>query len=377
MHRVAVSAVFFIGGFIYSSWVSRLPRLQELHGLSNITVGQLLLVMAIGGLIAMPVSGAVIVRYGSHKITIVGAIGICLVIPFIAFTPHLGLLFIVFFAVGALNGIKDVAMNAQAVICEENLNKPIMSSFHAIWSGGMIIGAGAGSLANKFEISIHTHLIALSITAFILVVWAKRYFIPDKPENTDEPLFSIPDKRVWLVGFIAFCAMMGEGAMADWSANYLENVSRVSEAISPLGLAIFSVAMTTARFLGDGMRSKFGDAKLLLMASGVSLIGIVCILATNHLIMALIGFFVCGLGLSIIVPIAYSIAGKLPNMPSGKGISMVTTIGYSGFLFGPPIIGYLADIFDMRIAMSSVGIMFLIMSILSIRNYKPNLGKQQ
>ncbi len=372
MHRTVISIIFLIGGFVYSSWVSRLPRIQELYGLSNATLGKLLLVMAFGGLIAMPISGAVIVRYGSHTSTKFGAIGVCLLIPLIAIMPNIVFLYILLFSLGAVSGFKDVAMNAQAVVCETNLNKPIMSSFHALWSAGMILGASTGSMANRFEISIHYHLLLTGILCLLVVVWSIQHLIADLPEDKSEPLFSLPDKKVWLIGLIAFCAMMGEGAMADWSANYLEHVSGAAVVWSPLGLAVFSLAMTLGRIIGDRMRRMLGDPRLLLFCSVIALLGIGLVLATTLLSLALIGFFIAGVGLSIIVPIAYSIAGTLPNMASGKGISMVTTIGYSGFLFGPPIIGWLADLIDIRWALSVIGVMFLIMSLLSVRNYRLN-----
>jgi MFS family permease len=172
------------------------------------------------------------------------------------------------------------------------------------------------------------------------------------------------------IGVIAFCCMLGEGAMADWSTNFMENISHASKAVAPMGLSAFALAMTIGRFLGDGARVKFGDQPLMISCGLVALGGLILAVAVVHPLATIAGFFIVGMGLSVIVPIAYSIAGNAKDLPPGVGLAMVTTVGYSGFLFGPPIIGFFADLFTLRYALVLVGILFVVMSVLSMRYQK-------
>jgi MFS family permease len=159
--------------------------------------------------------------------------------------------------------------------------------------------------------------------------------------------------------------MLGEGAMADWSTNYLEVIAKADPALAPIGLSAFALAMTIGRVLGDGARVKFGDRVLMILCGVISTTGLCFALIVNNPYLVIVGLFIVGLGLSVIVPIAYSIAGNSKDLPPGVGLAMVTTVGYSGFLFGPPIIGFLADWQNLRYALILVVVLFLLMTILS------------
>jgi MFS family permease len=159
--------------------------------------------------------------------------------------------------------------------------------------------------------------------------------------------------------------MMGEGAMADWSTNYMENIAKADKGLAPLGLSSFALAMTIGRLLGDNARLRFGDRRLMLVCGTIATIGLFTIVFFIHPFSVIAGLFAVGLGLSVIVPIAYSLAGHEENLPSGVGLAMVTTVGYTGFLFGPPMIGLIAQWQNLRIALSVVGVMLLLMTFLS------------
>ena len=164
--------------------------------------------------------------------------------------------------------------------------------------------------------------------------------------------------------------MLGEGAMADWSTNYMENITHADKALAPIGLSAFALAMTIGRFFGDSARAKFGDRKLMIACGLVATFGLCIAMLFISPYVVIVGFFIVGLGLSAIVPIAYSIAGNTKDLPPGVGLAMVTTVGYSGFLFGPPIIGFLADWQTLRIALALVLILFIVMTALSARYQK-------
>lgn len=328
----------------------------------------MLLCISIGALVAMPLAGIFIARKGSHRITAICAVLFISSIPFIPLAPNLIVLGITFFFMGSFTGMKDVAMNAQAVLVEKAYRKPIMSSFHAIFSAGMMLGAGTGAVYTRYQIDLFPHLLSVVLLCVLPVLWGIRHLVQDEvgPVEVGEGGMRWPSKSLLGIGLIAFCCMLGEGAMADWTTNYLEKVVSAPAALAPIGLAAFSMAMMLGRFVGDRLRANWGDPKLLINSSLLALAGIGISLGILSPWASIAGFFLIGLGLATIVPIAFSTAGNMPGVKPGVGISMVTTIGYSGFLFGPPIIGFLADWQGLRMAMGSIAVLFLMMTFLSL-----------
>lgn len=364
--RLAVKIFFFLNGFVHANYFSRLPRIQDQFDIDNGTIGMVLLSSSVGALLAMPFTGWLIIRNGSRRITILGTFFYCLLIPFIPWMPTLPALVILFFTLGVSSGMLDVAMNSQAVMVEKQIQKPIMTSFHALFSIGMAAGAFAGSFFTKLGMTIFTHFFTVSVLSLITTFVARYYLIHDKPakKETDEPAFRLPNATMVSIGVIAFCSMLGEGAMADWSTNYMENVAHAEKALAPIGLSAFALAMTLGRFLGDTARIKFGDRNLMVACGLVATFGISIAIAFTHPFAVIAGLFVVGIGLSAIVPICYSLAGHTKDLPPGVGLAMVTTVGYSGFLFGPPIIGFIAQWQSLRVALGLVAFLFVVMTAL-------------
>lgn len=367
-NRLAVNIFFCANGFLYANWVARIPKIQSLYQLDNSTLGVMLLCISTGALFAMPLAGYLISRYGSHIVTSICALLFISSIPLIPLANNLMALGIIFFFMGSFTGMKDVAMNAQAVLVEASYRRPIMSSFHAIFSAGMMVGAGTGALFTRFEVDLFTHLFSMVLVCVLPVIWGIRHLVPDIVSEAEKQGggLRLPSRSLLGIGLIAFCCMLGEGAMADWTTNYLEKIVQASPALAPLGLAAFSMAMMVGRFLGDRLRANWGDSRLLINSSLLALAGIGLSIGILSPYTAIAGFFLVGLGLATIVPIAFSTAGNLPGIKPGVGISMVTTIGYSGFLFGPPIIGFVADWQDLRIAMGLIAFLFVVMTLLSL-----------
>ncbi|QNF35205.1 MFS transporter [Adhaeribacter swui] len=360
-----------INGFIYANWIARLPRVQEIYHLDNQSLGLVLLFVSMGAISSMPFTGWLIQKSSSRTITLCGAIAFCALVPFIPLLPEVWQVRILFYFVGVSAGLLDVAMNAQAVLVEQKFKKPIMSSFHALFSVGMMLGAGSGALFAKFAISLFGHLLSVVLGCFVLVLFAAHYLIRDQPQESTEEEgagFRLPSKALLGIGVIAFCGMTGEGAIADWSSNYMENIAHADEALAPLALAAFSLAMTVGRLLGDRVREKLGDKTLLLYSGFISFIGLGIALAFPVPYLIIVGFLIVGFGLATVVPITYSIAGNAPGLPPGVGLSMVTTVGYAGFLFGPPVIGFLADWQNLRIALFFIAVLFALMTFLSFRS---------
>lgn len=358
-----------MNGFVHANYFSRLPRIQEQFSIDNGVVGLVLLASSIGALIAMPFTGWLIIRNGSRRITIFGMLMYCALIPWIPWMPNLVALMIVFFALGVSSGMSDVAMNSQAVMVEKQMKRPIMTSFHALFSVGMALGAFAGAFFTKIGAGIFTHFAVVSAISLVSVFLARYYLVHDKPEikTTEEPAFRLPNAAMVSVGVIAFCSMLGEGAMADWSTNYMENIAKANHALAPIGLSAFALAMTIGRTFGDGARVKFGDRSLMVGCGLVATMGLSIAIIFTHPFIVIAGLFIVGIGLSAIVPIAYSIAGHTKDLPPGVGLAMVTTVGYTGFLFGPPVIGFIAQWQNLRVALGLVALLFMVMTLLSSR----------
>jgi len=370
-NRLAVNLYFFVNGFIYANWVSRLPRLQEIYEMDNGTTGMVLLIFAIGALVAMPISGWLIVKNGSERMTILFAFLFCSTIPFLTVMGSTLALGILLFIGGMFTGVMDIGMNAQAVLVEEKYKRPIMSSFHAVFSGGMMIGAGVGALFTKWETPIFQHFLIITFIALGIALYSSFYLVKDKPNpasKAENKGLQMPTSALWGIGIIALCCMLGEGAMADWSTIYMNQIAKADPALAPIGLGAFSTAMMIGRIFGDRGRIIFGDGKLLIINSLVALFGIILLVTFPSPILSIIGFFFIGLGLSVIIPIAFSTAGSMEGLAPGVGISMVSTIGYSGFLLGPPIIGFIADWQTLRIGMLFIAFLFLVMTFLTFWN---------
>lgn len=372
-NRLAVNAAFFINGFIYANWVSRLPRIQEQYNADNGTIGLVLLASSIGAVGAMPFTGWIIIKNGSRKITIVAALLYSAIIPLIPFMHHAVALMGLFFCMGIVTGIFDVAMNAQAVMVERKYNKPIMTSFHAYFSIGMALGAWCGAFFTDLQFDLFRHLSIVSAGCLVATVWLSINLIQDKPDRTvkaEGPLFRMPSGALVSVGVIAFCCMLAEGSMADWSVNYMENIVGAAESIAPIALSAFATAMTLGRIFGDKIRAAYGDRILIISGGIMSTCGLGIVIAFPSTYVVISGCFLVGLGLATIVPITYSIAGNTKKLPSGVGLAMVTTVGYTGFLMGPPVIGFISDWQDLRIGLLVVTVLLAVMTYLGIK-HKP------
>jgi MFS family permease len=378
-NRLAVSFFFFTNGFQIGNYVARLPEIQSLYGVSNATLGTILLCSAAGAISAMPFAGLLTVRFGSRFITVATGIAFIFLIPLIPILPNLWLLAGLFFLFGVFGGSEDVAMNGQAVYVERLYQRPILSSFHGVWSIGTALGAGFGALFAKLGIGLFAHFTLMSAMSFGLLFWAAFNLIKDGPlsknaENSEKEAestaFRLPSKAILPLGIIAFCGMTGEGSIGDWAAIYMHKVIGKDEAFSALAFGAFATAMTIGRLTGDYFTERFGARKQLIYSSLLAILGLAFTLTFDNQWAVLAGFFIVGLGLATVVPIVYSTAGNTEGVSPSVGIAMATTIGYAGFFVGPPTIGYLADVFSLRIGLLFSLLLFVVMLVFVIQKIK-------
>lgn len=368
--RRAVSVLFFLNGVIYANWVSRIPAVQIERGLSHGELGLALLGIALGALIAMPAAGAWIARVGSARVTRITTAFFCLLMPTLALAPNLVLWGLALLVFGAMHGALDVAMNAQAVVVEKRYPRPIMSSFHALFSTGGLVGALMGGAIAAQGIKPIPHFIGVSAAMAVVAVLLLPYLLSGgestgRAASASKPIFTLPPRSLLALGAIGFCVLMGEGAMADWTGVYLRQTLSSSEGLAALGYATFSVAMAGGRFVGDWLTAKLGPVRLVRLSGVLAAAGLSLSLFTSNPMVALLGFIGVGAGFATVVPIIFSAAGRSPNVPSAVALSAVTSMGYFGFLAGPPLIGFVAEVIGLRGALGLIVLMSLTLVVLA------------
>ncbi len=343
--RTAVATIFAVCGCLYANWTSRLPRLQTLYDIDNGQTGFALTALAVGAVLGMPVAGYLIVRNGSRRITLAAAFFFIAALPLMAYMPGYYGLLLVMPLLGIGTGTMDVAMNAQAVAVEEKWGSPITSSFHAAFSIGMFGGAGVAAAMIWAGFDVGPHLVLVSGAMAVVVFLCIPHLIMDEPAGAETGGSSRPyfGSGILLLGMASLCCMIGEGSMADWTPLYMTRVTGAAESLAPIGQAAFSGAMVTGRIFGDWIRHRLGSALVIRGGALLAMAGLVLVIFYPLPAAAIAGFAMVGLGLSNIVPIVFSTASKVPGLAPGVGISSVSFLGYSGFLVGPPVIGFVAD----------------------------------
>ncbi len=340
--RLATSAVFAINGLAFGSWAPHVPLVKERLGLSSDLLGLALLAIAVGAMAAMPVAGFLIPRYGSAAVTRVSTAILCACLPPVVLAPNLGLLIVALAVFGGVAAAMDVAMNAQAVAVEQALGRPVMSSFHGAWSLGGMSGSAVGGFLIA-ALSPYGHALAVALVLAAAAAIALPGLLGGSIDKAAGPILARPSAATLGLGALCFLALLGEGAMLDWSAVYLRTELDAGTTFAAFGYAAFSAAMAVGRFLGDALRARFGAVGLTACSAGLAAAGLGLALTLGEKETALLGFACAGLGVSNLVPILFGAAGRTPGQTPGVAIAAVATMGYAGFMVGPPLIGFVAE----------------------------------
>lgn len=370
--RLAVFSFYFAQGLCFSSFASRIPSIKAYFHLDDAAWGTILLMLPIGQICAMTISGLLVSKIGSKKILLVALP--CYVLSLItiglASSQYTLIMSLIFF--GACSNFCNIAVNTQGVTAEALYNKSIMSSFHGGWSLAGFVGSLIGLLTINLKLNIVQHYLFMAILIAVLMSLNYKHLQTDiKKARTkkagEKAKRNKPEGFLYLLGLVAFCGMCSEGAMFDWSGIYFKDVVNVSETIAPLGFTAFMITMATGRFVADKAIQKWGKQRII-QASGILIsTGLFIAVIYPHIIVTTIAFMIIGLGVSSIVPTIYSVAGQKTKISTGLALTVVSSISFVGFLLGPPIIGYISDATNLRYSYALIGIFGICITILASR----------
>jgi predicted MFS family arabinose efflux permease len=362
--RQATFAVFAINGAMVGTWVANIPWLQERLGISKTTLGLCLLCGAFGGLLSMPLTGQILHRRSSATLTRVTALAYCLLLPLPLCAPSAAGLAAILFLFGATGGTMDVAMNGHAVAVEKDVGKPIMSSLHGGWSVGGFLAAGLTAVAGALSLDPRLWALALGI-ALWLASWFVTARLGEASSHEEGASFALPARGVILVGALCLLAMVTEGAIGDWSGIYLRQDTGASPAAAATAFTGFSAGMAAARLGGDWLNQRFGAGALLRGGMALVALALATLLLIGQTVPAVVGFMLAGLGIANAVPILFSAAGR--HDPPAPSLAAVFTVGYTGFIVGPPLIGALADAIGLPETLALLGASALSLTVLGGR----------
>lgn len=364
--RTAVALLFLMNGFLVGAWAPKIPEFANRLELTESALGMMILVFGLGSLVMMPIAGSQIARYGS---SIVSRLTAVLAVPTLMFLTWVGGIWsgaVAIFFFGGLIGAMDVAMNANAVAVEKQMRRSIMSSCHAFWSLGGLLGAASGGFLIE-RIGVSSHAVMVTIAAAIMLAFAWPLVLRDAPhpEEVHERLKLPRTALPWLLGLMALFCMIPEGAVIDWSALYLRQELGSSVTASGFAFAAFSLTMAIMRFAGDLVRDRFGAVRTLRVCAVISIAGLITAGFAPTGTIAIVGFALAGIGISNLVPIVFSAAGNLPGLRPGVGLSVVTTMGYSGILLAPSAIGFIAEYSGLALIFAALSVLHLVVLLLS------------
>ncbi|MEO7802329.1 MAG: MFS transporter [Ginsengibacter sp.] len=357
--RVCLSLIFFCYGLSYASWASRIPDIQKQLHLSDTALGGILLGMPVGSFLTIMFSGYLVSKIGSRRVItfaslIYGSLLIC-----VGYSQTVWQLAISLFFFGSAGNMLNIAINTQAISLESHYTKRIMSSFHGMWSVAGLIAAAVGSLLMAKAFPVNQHFLYISIFAMLTFAICARLLLAEKGKPTQAVRFALPGKYFLILGFISFCSMMCQGAMFDWSGVYFDKVVKVERVNIGLGYTAFMIAMTSTRFISDWLTHHFGFKKIIAFCGLITCVGLITATQFPYLWPATIGLFLVGMGVSPVVPLVFSEAGKSKIMAPGIAIATVSTLGFVGLLIGPPMIGFIAGLTSLKIS-------FIVLSVVGL-----------
>lgn len=363
---------FLITGLAMSAWAPLIPFVKARLAIGESTLGLLILCFGVGSLLAMPVTGLLVNRYGCRRVITTTLLLMCISLVCLAISPGIPGMAINLLIFGMMLGGTDVAMNMQAVVVEKASGRAMMSGFHGFYSLGGIFGAVVMSALMWLGLSPFRALLCLTTVLLLMLAYCAKDLLPksNSENNMDgttsgerEPFFVLPRGKVLLIGALCFVAFLAEGAVLDWSAVFLNTLRGIDPVYAGLGFACFSVAMTIGRFTGDKIVNALGGTRVVLWGGLCAAIGFLFVVFIPFTAAAFIGFTLVGVGASNIVPVLFTAAGNQHSMPMGLAIAAVVSMGYAGLLAGPAVIGFIAELSSLNVSFGIVALGLLALAV--------------
>ena len=364
--RWGVAMFYFSMGLCFATWASRIPTIKTALHLGEGALGTILFALPVGQLTMMFFSGKLVTRFGSNRILPFSIFMYAFSLTNLGLAQNAWQLGLGLFVFGIFANLTNISVNTQGVYTEGLFKRTIMSSFHGMWSLAGFTGAliGIGMLA--LELNTYSHFLIVATIMFFLVAFNFKFLIKAKQSvlHQKKKIFRKPDRSLTLLGIIGFCSMASEGVMFDWSGVYFKEIIKVPGALAVLGYTSFMIMMASGRFLGDGLINKFGRIRVMQISGIMISSGLFTAVFFPFLIPSTIAFMFVGLGVSTIVPTLYSIAGKHPTIPTGEALTAVSGVSFLGFLMGPPVIGYIAELSSLRFSFAFIGIFGFVIALM-------------
>lgn len=365
--RIVVGVMFFLAGLCFASYASRIVTIQQTFKLTDAALGAILFSLPVGLMCSLPFSGWIITIIGSRRLLIFALSFYGITLVCLSLAQNVIQLIIGLILFGFSSNAMNISVNTQAIAAEELYKKPIMASFHGLWSFAGFVGAGIGTFMIAKQVSPLYHFTIIASITVITIMLIARYLKDDKVASGG-PVFVMPDKSLIMLGVIAMCSMMCEGAMFDWSAIYFKKVVMAPMAVIGIGFTAFMSTMAFCRlFIADWFAKVFGLRRILQVSGALTVVGLLIAVIFPYFYTSVIGFLFVGAGVSSVVPMVFSAAGKSKTMQPGVALAAVSTIGFVGILLGPPIIGFISGLINLRASFTFIALMGTCVVILSTR----------
>ncbi|GAA4377444.1 MFS transporter [Hymenobacter koreensis] len=353
----------------FASWASRIPDISLKLGLSEGELGQLLLAVPVGSLLALPPAGWLVHRWGSRQVLLLAAGLYSVALPLLGLADRFWRLAPALALFGLASNLVNIAVNTQAIGVQAHHDRPIMGSFHGLWSlAGFLSGAFA-TLLISWHLSPLPHFLIIMTVGLAIIGVAHRYTLRhDEGREAGGLAWRRPDPYLLRIGLIAFCGMLCEGTMFDWAGVYFQRVVRPGPALVTSGYVACMGTMALGRFAADALTHRFGATRVLQLSSALISVGLLLAVALPYLLPALLGFGLVGFGIAAVVPLSYSAAGQAGSMAPGPALALVSSISFTGFLLGPPLIGFLAEASSLRVSLAFVALVGAGIGLLAARS---------
>jgi len=359
--RLSVGLFFFMQGIVFSAWANRIPDIKLSLGLSDAALGTVLFSIPIGQLCAMGLSAWLVNRYGSRVMTVIASLYYPLALVPLGFADNPFALSVGLFFFGMGANLCGITSNTQGVGVESLYGKSILASFHGLWSMGGFLGG----------------FISMGMVSVLLMILVRDMYVrfdpnpasaaAEEPARERKPLWKRADRFLLLLGAMAFSSMICEGCMYDWSGVYFMQVVNAPDSLVRLGFVVSLCTMATGRMIADRFIMRYGPSRVICASGALVFAGMALSVALPALPFATLGFMLVGFGISSTVPVCYSLAGRSTAMKAGNAVSLVTSIGFLGFLLGPPLIGHLSALISLRWTFGVIGCLGLVIVVLSMR----------